>query len=434
MDVNSRNRTELKSYFIKNSIPTESNFAELIDGMLNQKEDGVVKLPGNPLSIEAVGDDNSSKKSINLYRNFSDAQPDWTINLNPHIGNNEGNATKTGFNISDGAGNSRLFIDRNTGFIGLGIVEPTTAIAIKKTSSSTPVGITQTQVGGTATLEITTQDNSGAQATRLLFRGGGDSTDTEFYRGKRGGEELSLYIRGTDGFTGLGTNQPATRLDVNGDVNVRGKMRFASNTGQLIYGDKRANRNTVVVKGHWDELEIKGRVIDWTGSNLHIGHEADHKDHGIYIGNGLLGKVEIQGTTNLIVGGVTTAKGGVVVGGNRDSHLNNDGAIYRYGGQMYITVDDNLYIRDSNNDIKFHFDTNNGIVRQQGWQSVSFQSGWVNYGGSYNPAGYFKDSLGIVHLRGLVKSGKIGNNQTIFTLPAGYRPANRELQIICRNS
>ena len=50
MDVNTRNRAELKSYYVKNSIPTESNFAELIDGMLNQKDDGIVKLPGNPLS------------------------------------------------------------------------------------------------------------------------------------------------------------------------------------------------------------------------------------------------------------------------------------------------------------------------------------------------------------------------------------------------
>ena len=36
MDVTTRNRTDLKSYFVKNSVPTESNFAELIDGMLNQ--------------------------------------------------------------------------------------------------------------------------------------------------------------------------------------------------------------------------------------------------------------------------------------------------------------------------------------------------------------------------------------------------------------
>ena len=43
MDIDKRNRTELKAYFVKNAIPTQSNFAELIDAMLNQKDDGIVK-------------------------------------------------------------------------------------------------------------------------------------------------------------------------------------------------------------------------------------------------------------------------------------------------------------------------------------------------------------------------------------------------------
>src|SRR5215510_2567186 len=115
MDINKRNRTELKSYFVKNAIPTESHFADLIEGALNQKDDGIVKLPGDPLSIEAAGDATSLKKAINFYRNFGDANPDWTINLNPRITPSDASTGKLGFNISDGEGNSRLFIDRGTG-------------------------------------------------------------------------------------------------------------------------------------------------------------------------------------------------------------------------------------------------------------------------------------------------------------------------------
>lgn len=48
---------------------------------------------------------------------------------------------------------------------------------------------------------------------------------------------------------------------------------------------------------------------------------------------------------------------------------------------------------------------------------------WVNYGGIYNTAGYFKDACGVVHIRGLIKSGTL--TATAFTLPAGYRPAAR---------
>lgn len=48
---------------------------------------------------------------------------------------------------------------------------------------------------------------------------------------------------------------------------------------------------------------------------------------------------------------------------------------------------------------------------------------WVNYGSGFNIAGYIKDIFGFVHLRGLVRNG----SGVIFTLPAGYRPAYRQL-------
>ena len=66
-------------------------------------------------------------------------------------------------------------------------------------------------------------------------------------------------------------------------------------------------------------------------------------------------------------------------------------------------------------------------IKQEEWLPVSvggiagFNQGWANYGGVFTPAGYFKDSLGIVHLRGLVQR-KSGDSNVIFTLPTGYRP------------
>lgn len=73
--------------------------------------------------------------------------------------------------------------------------------------------------------------------------------------------------------------------------------------------------------------------------------------------------------------------------------------------------------------------TNPSLPVQEAWQAPTLSNGWVNYGsdgtGTYNIAGYWKDSLGIVHLRGLIKSGPIG--QSSFTLPIGYRPVAREL-------
>lgn len=50
----------------------------------------------------------------------------------------------------------------------------------------------------------------------------------------------------------------------------------------------------------------------------------------------------------------------------------------------------------------------------------AFQNSWVNFGTPYETAAFYKDSNGIVHLKGLIKSGTV--NTIAFTLPVGYRP------------
>jgi S-layer homology domain len=50
-----------------------------------------------------------------------------------------------------------------------------------------------------------------------------------------------------------------------------------------------------------------------------------------------------------------------------------------------------------------------------------FQNGWHNFGGGFSTGGFFKDALGIVHLKGNLTGA--GSGTTAFTLPDGYRPA-----------
>jgi hypothetical protein len=53
----------------------------------------------------------------------------------------------------------------------------------------------------------------------------------------------------------------------------------------------------------------------------------------------------------------------------------------------------------------------------------AFENGWVNYGPTlYETTAFYKDPLGVVHLKGTVENG----NTTIFTLPVGYRPAKSQ--------
>ena len=54
------------------------------------------------------------------------------------------------------------------------------------------------------------------------------------------------------------------------------------------------------------------------------------------------------------------------------------------------------------------------------WIAPTLLNGWVNVGAGTNPTGYGK-SGGLILLRGLIKNGTAN---PLFTLPAGYRPAN----------
>jgi hypothetical protein len=63
---------------------------------------------------------------------------------------------------------------------------------------------------------------------------------------------------------------------------------------------------------------------------------------------------------------------------------------------------------------------------------------WRNSDPAYNSAGFLRDRHGIVHLKGLVEAADVvpdgchlgfADDRRIFTLPDGYRPAARELNV-----
>lgn len=128
-------RSELKEKFQDGDIPTGTDFANLIDSFLNYEDDGLTsyksELPGSeykrfgigdttpecPLGImgEADGDDGM------ICFTSHDGSTKWNINLNPSPSN------VPGFSIDDsssGTSLSRLFIQPETGFVGIGSLTP----------------------------------------------------------------------------------------------------------------------------------------------------------------------------------------------------------------------------------------------------------------------------------------------------------------------
>jgi hypothetical protein len=71
----------------------------------------------------------------------------------------------------------------------------------------------------------------------------------------------------------------------------------------------------------------------------------------------------------------------------------------------------------------------------EGWHEIgapgepAFQGTWANFSANdTTTAGFYKDPFGVVHLKGAVTSG----SQTIFTLPADYRPGHAVIEIAAR--
>jgi hypothetical protein len=62
--------------------------------------------------------------------------------------------------------------------------------------------------------------------------------------------------------------------------------------------------------------------------------------------------------------------------------------------------------------------------------ATTLLNNWVNYSTNFAQAGYYRDSDGIVFLRGLVKSGTSTLNTNLFILPSGYRPSERLIFLV----
>ena len=218
-----------------------------------------------------------------------------------------------------------------------------------------------------------------------------DDNDQGFYIHTGGQYRLSVN---TNGNVGIGTHDPQSKLDVEGSVSIGAAYsgtNAAPANGLLVEGNVGIGTNSPEVKLDILQDNDNGIRISKAGNTQEIRlHLADH--------NGGYGFFKLGGDT-------------VLRGNGSNSSFDGNVGIGTTSPSAKLEVNGNMKVTH---------------IVQEDWQDLTLENGWTRFSTTYNPPQYFKDSQGIVHLRGLIKDGTA---EEISTLPTAYSPSFRELHI-----
>jgi hypothetical protein len=273
-----KSRQELRSRFVRNAIPTEADFADLINASLNLADDGLLKLPDQPFSLVR------QKPDQPVLRLFADPAAEGAVWQMQLIGTD-----KPGLALTNQAGMSALFLDGTTGNVGIGTQSPAGELTI-----SEPTGTLAS--ANTGTVLIDHEDSGGGSS--IVFRSKiGRGNDFAFmeYRDKNPGladaeaglltigvqndanDHLALMPRGN---VGVGTTIPSAKLHVAGamrvdaDLTAQGSVFASGNIGigTLTPEYKLHVAGTAGITGQLEVLKQKNPILfssGWTGFASH---------------------------------------------------------------------------------------------------------------------------------------------------------------------
>lgn len=299
MEINKKNRTELKSFFLANKIPTQKNFEDLVEAELNQADDGIAKVQGSPISLEAEGAPEGSQEVLHLYADFADDNPDWGVSLNPRTDSNDPQTNQPGLNIKNKNGESRLFIRSAGGEIGLGTIEPSAKLTIQADGDASLLAVTSGTTGDAQIFEVAQEQNDAQVSVRsgqgdLVSRISGSKDKDSFFLSK----------------VGVGTDQPDTLLHLEGP----GAELLISNTGP-----------SQAPKLRFQHLSGKSWMVKSKGTSLDFIPSGNDNNKVVFTESGGL-QIHGTGRTSQPNGTMHISDGVILFGGNNSSGRNVNSA------------------------------------------------------------------------------------------------------------
>ena len=359
MKIDKTGRDTLKSYFVKNAVPTASNFEDLINAGINQREDGIAKLPGEPLSLQADGDDASQKKLLNLYRNFNDLAPAWALALNPRANPADPASANAGFSIGDANGVSRLFIDQASGRLGVGTVKPAVQLDVAgvvrfmANSNANKDPDSRLSTGGNLVLKGNMPQIDFLDTDHLDWAIQVNANKLRFVR--EPWLDTDLVLDGA-GNIGMGTDAPRAKLEVRGGA-IMPSFGPGEDAGLFFPPD--------AAGGSGDRAWLRYYTRGGESTTLELGIANDADDHIALMASGNVGVGTREPVVKLDVAGAMRIK--VEFNANRDldSKLQYGGSLTLKGNAPQID-----FIDTDNNDWAIHVNSNKMYFIREPWIST----------------------------------------------------------------
>ena len=329
---------------------TPDNGVKLVKLIISE---GNITLDSNDRQYSGISLPNSNSKTLTL-RSQGNANPNLAVLTGSLKIDGDLKVNQSFQANSNASGERAIFMEApeaNGNHRGDGIQKPTGLVYRVKENPDSGDPIFQVRSSGNAVRLFVEHDGwTGSRENSAWFGG----AKNNYFNGSVGigikkSGNFKLNVQGSQYLKGSLTIEE-------GNIKLNGKQ-------QIVFTNNDTTNNLKVQLWDGYGLGINSSTLFYTANGNHSWRDSQNNER-MLLTTGANGGLTVKGTGtssfagNLSVSNGITSRNGIIIDGNRE-HINKDGAFYRHDGQVYITIDDNLYIRDHSRSKHIHIDVRN---------------------------------------------------------------------------